>query len=598
MPSQGFYPALETTGTAHNIRILDLDESSGDERRSLKGTIRVVSLIDRPSYTALSYVWGDFDKKYKYKIGHGDSTIEITPSCFYALQDIRRHFGRISIWVDSICIDQSNNLERNHQVRIMEEIYSQAYMVYVWLDYDQLKSHKQLGAFEPLRRLARGETKWYGKHCVDTFNMRYMFQHEWFVRGWTLQEAALAKNVLLVAEDDFIHWDNLAPAIAYLERVPADHLGQSNFHYLAQLRNMFAGDADVGRSVFDSAPIMQQMRQRRVSKDHDIAYAYYGLLQRAGAQLTEVDYTRQAIRVLCEFFRDLIRWDQSFMILLEDPGMSIPTWLPFKCNKQPVSHLGTETLAEDSRSNLQYPCRGEENNDAILAVRGSPLCLVACSITEADPRFATFLERSRQRGWVHFVTLRHWLYEHWAFHKIPAGLVFHQIKTALQQFAFEKTTWINDQYFTLENVSLWIEHLFDCLCDEDFLKSHRCDMECYHTLLYDNDSAADHFNYVGNALVRQMDKVSGGMRILEAIKPLLEVSTLIIASDGAIGIGPQCAEVGDQICRIAGVPTPLILRKEPTGRFRVIGKIALQYSEGQVLPVNDTCLEEFELVSF
>ncbi|KAH7081937.1 heterokaryon incompatibility protein-domain-containing protein [Paraphoma chrysanthemicola] len=596
MPPQGFYPVLETTGIAHSIRILDLDEPSGKRQQSLKGTIRVVSLIDRPSYTALSYVWGGFDKEQRYTIGHGDSTIDITPNCFYALQDIRRHFGRVSIWVDSICIDQSNDLDRNHQVKLMEQIYSQADIVYVWLDYDQLKSHKQRGAFEPLRRLGRGETKWYGKHCVETFNMRYMFQHQWFVRGWTLQEAALAKDILFVAEDDFVHWDNLAPAIAYLERVPADHPGQSNFYYLAQLRNMFAADADIGRSVFDSAPIMQQMRQRHVSKDHDIAYAYYGLLQRAGAQLTEVDYTQQSNRVLCDFFRDLIRWDQAFLVLLEDAGMSSPTWLPFKCNKPPVCQLGTETLAEDSHSNVQYLCRGEEDKEAVLAVRGSSLCLVECSITEADSRFATFFERSRERGWVHFVTLRHWLYEHWASHKISAELVFHQIKTTLHHFAFEQTTWIKDQYFTPQNVSLWIEHLFDCLCDEDFLKSHHCDMECYHTLPYDKDTGADHFIGVGNALVYQMDKVFGGMRILEAIKPLLEVSTLIIASNGAIGIGPRCAEVGDQICQIAGVPTPLILRKEPSERFRVIGKIALRYGEGQVLPVNDTCLEEFELV--
>jgi len=37
------------------------------------------------------------------------------------------------IWIDALCIDQQNNSERNHQVRVMGKIYEMAVEVLVWL---------------------------------------------------------------------------------------------------------------------------------------------------------------------------------------------------------------------------------------------------------------------------------------------------------------------------------------------------------------------------------------------------------------------------------------------------------------------------------
>jgi hypothetical protein len=37
------------------------------------------------------------------------------------------------LWIDALCIDQSNAMKRNHQVQQMGLIYSQAERVMVWL---------------------------------------------------------------------------------------------------------------------------------------------------------------------------------------------------------------------------------------------------------------------------------------------------------------------------------------------------------------------------------------------------------------------------------------------------------------------------------
>ncbi|KAK7178548.1 heterokaryon incompatibility protein [Paraphaeosphaeria sporulosa] len=36
------------------------------------------------------------------------------------------------LWVDAVCIDQSNTSERTYQVRMLDRIYSEAECVVVW----------------------------------------------------------------------------------------------------------------------------------------------------------------------------------------------------------------------------------------------------------------------------------------------------------------------------------------------------------------------------------------------------------------------------------------------------------------------------------
>jgi hypothetical protein len=41
--------------------------------------------------------------------------------------------ARIPFWIDALCISQDNDSEKSHQVRLMKQIYLQAYKVLVWL---------------------------------------------------------------------------------------------------------------------------------------------------------------------------------------------------------------------------------------------------------------------------------------------------------------------------------------------------------------------------------------------------------------------------------------------------------------------------------
>jgi hypothetical protein len=42
-------------------------------------------------------------------------------------------FSGIIFWIDNLCIDQDNPLEKNHQVHLMRDIYQKANSILVWL---------------------------------------------------------------------------------------------------------------------------------------------------------------------------------------------------------------------------------------------------------------------------------------------------------------------------------------------------------------------------------------------------------------------------------------------------------------------------------
>ena len=90
-----------------------------------------VDLAGKPEYEALSYSWGDVKNKVGI-ICHG-LRLDVTINCALALQYLRHKDQTRTLWVDAICIDQTNVAERNQQVRIMGDVYEMAQRVLVWL---------------------------------------------------------------------------------------------------------------------------------------------------------------------------------------------------------------------------------------------------------------------------------------------------------------------------------------------------------------------------------------------------------------------------------------------------------------------------------
>jgi hypothetical protein len=97
----------------------------------VEGFLTQVSLDDHPEYEALSYVWGDPNVILPISI-HG-TEFGVTTSLESALRYLRLKDNPGRLWIDAICINQSDVLERNHQVKNMKLVYQAASAVLAWL---------------------------------------------------------------------------------------------------------------------------------------------------------------------------------------------------------------------------------------------------------------------------------------------------------------------------------------------------------------------------------------------------------------------------------------------------------------------------------
>jgi hypothetical protein len=81
-------------------------------------------------YEAVSYTWRT--NKRDHDVLCDDKTFLVTQNCYTALRYIRSKTDIRVLWIDAICIDQSSITERNHQVRLMGEVYRRAKNVLIW----------------------------------------------------------------------------------------------------------------------------------------------------------------------------------------------------------------------------------------------------------------------------------------------------------------------------------------------------------------------------------------------------------------------------------------------------------------------------------
>ncbi|KAF4448515.1 hypothetical protein F53441_8101 [Fusarium austroafricanum] len=164
-------------------------------------------------YEALSYVWSDPFTGEEIKVG--EKSKAITTSLYEALYHLRQPDEDRVLWVDALCIDQSNIKERGHQVNQMGEIYKKANSVIIWLGYltsDAILLHSAVRDFEKqlppeaFRQWPQGSFRWKDQwDAVETSlgsfsherlinGLKDFTNHPWFTRVWILQEAANAKR--------------------------------------------------------------------------------------------------------------------------------------------------------------------------------------------------------------------------------------------------------------------------------------------------------------------------------------------------------------------------------------------------------------------
>jgi hypothetical protein len=110
-------------------------------------TLEADNVISPPPCTALSYSWGDDGElsiepirdKEQIVISCNGSHYRIPSNLFAALGRLQPRDEVLTIRIDFLCINQDDVDERNKQVAIMGEIFSQSSEVIMWLEKTPLQ---------------------------------------------------------------------------------------------------------------------------------------------------------------------------------------------------------------------------------------------------------------------------------------------------------------------------------------------------------------------------------------------------------------------------------------------------------------------------
>lgn len=150
------------------------------------------------TYTCVSYRWGS--KIPSHDILVDGRTFAIRRNLFDFLAMIYNKIRTDTLasepyWIDALSIDQTNTLERNHQVTQMGKIFSGARIVNIWLGVlpDALLPLMQM---LPTAKDASFQD-WTAINTNEALFNEYIFDNEYWKRAWITQEILLAHHVTI-----------------------------------------------------------------------------------------------------------------------------------------------------------------------------------------------------------------------------------------------------------------------------------------------------------------------------------------------------------------------------------------------------------------
>jgi hypothetical protein len=148
-------------------------------------------------YLALSYVWGGIEQR-SYQL---NSQVEEVPKTIQDAISLTRQLGKRYIWIDSLCIDQSDSTDKEQQINTMQDIYGGAYLTIVALSGSSANSGlprvSQTGSsFSQLSCSINGKKL---VSLMPTLSQQ-IWRAPWGQRAWTLQEALLSPRCVYVSD--------------------------------------------------------------------------------------------------------------------------------------------------------------------------------------------------------------------------------------------------------------------------------------------------------------------------------------------------------------------------------------------------------------
>ncbi|KAH7303526.1 heterokaryon incompatibility protein-domain-containing protein [Stachybotrys elegans] len=233
------YSSLSGEGQIRLLKV-ELDANGTQVQCELK----TFCLKDDPEYIAISYTWGPPTTQHEATntssgtVRCNGYNIEVTQNLYHLLLRIS---GDESLqpswyWVDFLCINQNDNIEKSSQVSLMASIYHSANRVIAWLGEEDSHTKEAIELIEKLAMLHPDCLRHVRPKNMDSATFRrilgplshqrawnslgHFWRRTYFSRTWIIQEIALANEVTAMCGGHSIRWAHITMASLFFTVTP------------------------------------------------------------------------------------------------------------------------------------------------------------------------------------------------------------------------------------------------------------------------------------------------------------------------------------------------------------------------------------------
>ena len=311
-------------------------------------------------FMALSYTWGDpTDVR---EIWVNNMPMQVTANIEACLRVLReKHYIQHGwkVWIDALCINQQDIIERAGEVKRMREIYSKAWTPLVWTGKAADDSD---GALELMLSLANDYASLEDSMAVLTRDLHrdpelfgvgrwralYHFAtRQYWRRTWILQEAGLGRSTMpVLCGQQTISWIHISKAMGLVFR--SDEL--VNVYITNELKDAGSSfdrilwitmlvirelqrlqDDNLSSHSTNLLRLLHLCRHALSTDLRDKIYGLLGLMSQSLVRLISPDYAAPVIEVYTDFVKCAVQAEDSLDVLrFRSPSenLELPTWVP------------------------------------------------------------------------------------------------------------------------------------------------------------------------------------------------------------------------------------------------------------------------------
>ncbi|UPX11197.1 uncharacterized protein EKO05_0001817 [Ascochyta rabiei] len=367
------------------IRLLYL--LPGNREGCLQAVLNHIACNYAGTYQALSYVWGG-DVRDR-ELLTPDGVIPITTSLYKALLALRQTDQGIMIWVDAVCINQTDTKEKAQQIRLMPEIYQACECAYAFLSEGSPATDQALEMLMQLRaRTAQEKQQQSSKNIADGNDsprmmsmwggdrlpplnspiwesVETLFTLPYFRRAWIIQEVVAAPNVKFACGEWLIDWKDLCAAQEILDREV--HMAE----YEERLSNVRASwepfkklavqrEWELRQHRWILLTLLEHFRHADSTLRRDRLFSLVGLASDGNEVEFEPDYDSNFHDIVLRFAQAFVRQGRGIQLLYragiscDEHGDKHPSWIPDWTLQRPIGlHDSTNTDLIFSACGLQ-----------------------------------------------------------------------------------------------------------------------------------------------------------------------------------------------------------------------------------------------------